>query len=138
MYSRRYTHTAAGAVADGRRALETAGLFGSEPGGIFADRIIGAVSGYALFAGLGLAYRRLRGVDGLGLGDAKLLAAGGAWLGWTAIPFVVLAAAGALVFELIRTRGQASARTVVILGPWLAGAIWLGRLVQEGVLNVAY
>jgi len=43
-----------------------------------------------LFVLIELTYRRLRGQDGLGRGDAKLLAAGGAWCGWSGLPLIVL------------------------------------------------
>lgn len=43
--------------------------------------IVGAVIGYALLQVIRLAYRRLRGVEGLAYGDVKLMAAIGAWLG---------------------------------------------------------
>ncbi len=55
--------------------------------------VIGAIAGYAVFAALGWAYAKVRGYDGLGGGDAKLLAALGAWVGWTQLPFLVLCAA---------------------------------------------
>jgi leader peptidase (prepilin peptidase)/N-methyltransferase len=101
-----------------------------EPGVPPADRAIGAAVGYLLFAGLAVAYRRLRGRDGLGLGDAKLLAAGGAWLGWQALPWVVLVGAGAaLVVILASARGQLSRHTAIAFGPWLALGIWAMRLV---------
>ena len=57
-----------------------------------ADYFIGAIGAFALFAGMGESYFRLRGVDGLGLGDAKLFAAAGAWLGWQNLPMVLLIA----------------------------------------------
>ncbi|MEC7289105.1 MAG: A24 family peptidase, partial [Pseudomonadota bacterium] len=41
--------------------------------------VLGAALGYGLIAGLAYAWRRWRGYEGIGLGDAKLLAAGGAW-----------------------------------------------------------
>ena len=56
------------------------------------DRVIGAIAGFAPLWLIGEVYRRVRGRDGLGLGDAKLLGAIGAWLGWLALPFVLLAA----------------------------------------------
>lgn len=113
--------------------LILAGLLAAlfEPGGpSLPDRAIGAAVGYLLFAGLGFAYHRLRGRDGLGLGDAKLLAAGGAWLGWQALPWVVLVGAGAaLVVTLASARGQLSRHTAIAFGPWLALGIWLMRLI---------
>ena len=45
------------------------------------DRVAGAMCGYLLLWAVAWVYRRLRGRDGLGLGDAKLLAAAGAWVG---------------------------------------------------------
>ena len=42
------------------------------------DRMLGAVLGYAAFASVAFLYRRWRGRDGLGMGDAKLMAAAGA------------------------------------------------------------
>jgi leader peptidase (prepilin peptidase)/N-methyltransferase len=89
---------------------------------------IGAVAGYAALVGVNLSYRRLRGRDGLGRGDAKLLAAGGAWLGWSALPWVVLLAAlvGLLIALAQRLRGERlTAETAVPFGPALALAIWL-------------
>lgn len=112
--------------------LVLAGLLAAlfEPGALPADRAVGAAAGYLLFAGLAFAYRRLRGLDGLGLGDAKLLAAGGAWLGWQALPWVVLVGAGAaLAAVLVSTRGEVSRHTAIAFGPWLALGIWLMRLI---------
>jgi leader peptidase (prepilin peptidase)/N-methyltransferase len=74
----------------------------------------------------------LRRRDGLGLGDAKLLAAGGAWLSWHALPSTLLIAAGfALVLALCASLAgklRLSTATCVPFGPFLAGAIWLSWL----------
>ncbi len=73
----------------------------------------------------------MRGREGLGRGDAKLLAAGGAWLGWEALPWVVLLAAvlGLALALLQRARGMALTReTALPFGPSLALAIWIVRL----------
>ena len=98
--------------------------------GIPVDAILGAILGYAVFAGLGWAFFRLRGAEGLGLGDAKLLAAGGAWAGATALPWIVLCAAlPALVAALV---GPGRGRPLAF-GPWLAAAIfavWCWRTTQ--------
>lgn len=75
----------------------------------FADRAIGAVVGAAMLFTVTICYRWLRGRDGLGLGDAKLLGAIGAWLGWQALPLVLLVAsvAGLLWALLLHLRGKA-------------------------------
>ncbi len=73
-------------------------------------------------------YKRLRGLDGLGQGDAKLLAASGAWLGLAALPNVVLfaAIAGLAMAGALWLRGKAlTARTMLPFGPCLALATWL-------------
>jgi len=93
--------------------------------------IIGAVVGYAGLRLIDWGYRGLRGREGLGQGDAKLLAAGGAWLGWEALPWVVLLAAmlGLALALFHRARGVALTReTTLPFGPPLALAIWIIRL----------
>jgi leader peptidase (prepilin peptidase) / N-methyltransferase len=90
--------------------------------------LLGALLGFAAFVIIGQAYRRLRGRDGLGLGDAKLLAAAGAWLGWAALPSVVLIAAVlALALALVQALGGAKLALTgkLAFGPHLALAFWL-------------
>jgi leader peptidase (prepilin peptidase)/N-methyltransferase len=57
------------------------------------DGLVGAVAGYAFVWLVAEAYYRVRRREGMGLGDAKLLAIIGAILGWRALPYVVFLAA---------------------------------------------
>jgi len=87
---------------------------------------VGAALGYLALAALALLYRRLRGRDGIGLGDAKLLAAAGAWLGAERLPLVLLAAALlGLLTALLRRQQPLAAETAVPFGPALALAFWV-------------
>ena len=95
-----------------------------------------AALGYLLFRGVAWAYRWFRGRDGLGEGDAKLMAAAGAWVGVTALSSVLLAGAGltlagGLVDALqrgVRLRGA----TRLPFGPGLCAALWLVWLLSVG------
>lgn len=100
------------------------------------DHAIGAAVAFLLFAGVGEVFFRLRGIDGLGLGDAKLFAAAGAWLGWQNLPLVLLlASVGGLIQALLWHKPQAQ----IAFGPWIAlaiGLVWIGmRLIGWSVLN---
>jgi leader peptidase (prepilin peptidase)/N-methyltransferase len=53
---------------------------------------VGAAVGGAAFYAVHFGFRAIRGYDGLGLGDVKLLAAFGAWVGGPALPWLVLLA----------------------------------------------
>ena len=89
---------------------------------------LGAVAGFAVLALVALAYRRLRGREGIGLGDAKLAAAAGAWVSWTGLPGVLLIAAvlGLTAALLARAAGRRlTATTEVPFGPWLCLATWI-------------
>lgn len=57
------------------------------------EALIGAVAGFAVLWLLAWVYRKVRGREGLGGGDPVLLAAIGAWTGWTGLPGVLLWAA---------------------------------------------
>ena len=105
--------------------------------------IAGAALGYGVLVALELAYKRLRGRDGLGRGDAKLLAAGGAWCGAWLLPMILLAGSlGALVYvgllALVRRRAPDPAQPLPF-GPWLALGIalgWVYRAYGPGLMLV--
>jgi leader peptidase (prepilin peptidase)/N-methyltransferase len=80
------------------------GLVGLDPP--FLDRLLGGAGGYFSLATIAFVYKQLRGRDGLGGGDPKLLGAIGAWLGWQYLPMVLLGSSGAgllyVLFRLLR------------------------------------
>jgi leader peptidase (prepilin peptidase)/N-methyltransferase len=93
------------------------------------DHAIGACLGGASFWLVRETYRRLRGREGLGLGDVKLAAAAGAWVGWMHLPDVILlAAAAALGFAIARAivrRNSLSGTERIAFGTFLAPSIWI-------------
>jgi leader peptidase (prepilin peptidase) / N-methyltransferase len=92
----------------------------------------------ALFLGFRIAYRRIRGREGLGLGDVKLAAAAGLWLNWmTAAIAIDIAALSALAIVLVgAARGRKiSGQTKVPFGLFFAPAIWLAWLFGAFVLR---
>lgn len=89
-----------------------------------SDAVIGAVVGYGVLWLLFLPLRILRHTDGMGLGDFKLYAAVGAWLGWAAMPQVflvslLLGTAGMLIGRLAARDG---ASRVTSFGPYIVVA----------------
>lgn len=112
-----------------------AGALGLAPA--LADRAIGAAVGLAALALIASAYARLRGRDGLGMGDVKLLGAIGAWLGWQPLPLVVTGAAalGLVVVALRLLRGAAVRATDRLpFGTLLAAAafaVWMLLAAQD-------
>jgi leader peptidase (prepilin peptidase)/N-methyltransferase len=94
-----------------------------------AEAVIGAVAGYLSLWIVYWAFKLIRGKEGMGYGDFKLLAALGAWLGWKLLPAIVLisSAVGAVIgIALILFQGRDHA-TPLPFGPYLAiaGAIAL-------------
>ena len=77
-----------------------------------------------VLAVIGEVYFRRNGTEGLGLGDAKLFSAAGAWLDWTSLPLVLLLAAGGGLLY-VAVSGSLKKRAGIAFGPWLALAFWL-------------
>jgi len=92
------------------------------------DHVIGAVGGLFFVLGLRWIYQALRGREGIGLGDAKLLAAAGAWVSWSGLPSVVLIAAVAgLGGALLRRwhEGKIAMTDEMPFGAYLCLGIWI-------------
>jgi leader peptidase (prepilin peptidase)/N-methyltransferase len=98
------------------------------------DHVIGAGLGAASFWLVREGYWRLRRREGLGLGDVKLAAAGGAWTGWEQLADVVLlAAAAALAFAAVLAiagRMTLTSSDRIPFGTFLAPAIWAAWLLH--------
>jgi leader peptidase (prepilin peptidase) / N-methyltransferase len=94
----------------------------------------GAVLAAAFWA-LRFCYQRVRGREGLGLGDVKLAGVAGVWLGWPMLPLVVeLAAVAALIFYGLRQVIQKqswSATSRLPFGVFLAVDLWITWLFEN-------
>jgi leader peptidase (prepilin peptidase) / N-methyltransferase len=93
-----------------------------------------AVSVALPFLALMAGYRRWRGRDGLGLGDVKLAAVAGAWLGlvaiFAAIELATLSALGAYLVNAYLRKRPLKASAFVPFGLFLAPAVWIGWLIE--------
>lgn len=101
-------------------------------GGTFVSlraAVAGAIAGYVFLWSVYWLFRFVRGIEGMGYGDFKLLAALGAWLGWGALPQIVLVSAvsGALAGLLAMWSGKMRFEEPLPFGPFLAlgGALTL-------------
>jgi leader peptidase (prepilin peptidase) / N-methyltransferase len=88
------------------------------------EAVIGAIGGYISLWSVYWAFKLIRGKEGMGYGDFKLLAALGAWMGWKALPAIVLlsSAVGAVIglsLVLIKRRDH---QQPLPFGPYLAVA----------------
>lgn len=102
-------------------ALSVANLTGP-----LAAHALGAAFGWGAVAAAAALWRRLRGVEGIGLGDAKLLGAAGAWVGAGGLSGVMLwaCALGLLTAAVVAARGG-DWRAPQPFGPALAAGFWL-------------
>jgi leader peptidase (prepilin peptidase)/N-methyltransferase len=100
------------------------------------EAVVGAVAGYMSLWLVYHAFKLLTGKEGMGFGDFKLLAVLGAWMGWKALPLVILLSSlvGAVVgVALILFSGHDRARPIPF-GPYLALAGLLMLFLREPLL----
>jgi len=106
------------------------------PPGIVAS-LIGAAVGAGILLAVRWIWRKLRGVDAMGLGDVKMLAMIGAFLGWRQIWVVLFVASltGATVGVLLTMRQGRSMQTRLPFGTFLAIAAYIASIVGERLLS---
>jgi leader peptidase (prepilin peptidase)/N-methyltransferase len=90
--------------------------------------MLGAAIGYGFIWCLNVYWRRRHGKDGIGMGDAKLLAAAGSWLGPLSLPFITLIASGAALFVILMAKafgkGAMAVPQRIAFGPYIALGYW--------------
>ena len=87
-----------------------------------ADAVIGAIAGYLALWIVYWLFRLIRGKEGMGHGDFKLLAALGAWLGWQMLPLIILMSSvvGAVIGITLMVFKGRDHNVPLALGPYLA------------------
>lgn len=101
--------------------------------------VIGAIAGYLVLWTVFQIFKLATGKEGMGFGDFKLLAAMGAWLGWTMLPQVVLISSviGAIIGTAMLVAGKTRRQQPIPFGPYLAIAGWIA-LLWGNEINQAY
>ena len=94
------------------------------------EAVLGAMAGYLALWSIYWIFKLLTGKEGMGYGDFKLLAALGAWLGWQALPVIILlsslvGAVCGIALMSIKRRGR---EIPIPFGPYLAMAGWIALL----------
>lgn len=110
-------------------------LWGTYTG--IGDAVIGAMAGYVSLWSVYWAFKLLTGKEGMGYGDFKLLAALGAWLGWQALPMIILlsslvGAVCGIALMVLKSRGR---EVPIPFGPYLAAAGWIALLWGDAILR---
>jgi leader peptidase (prepilin peptidase) / N-methyltransferase len=108
--------------------------------GLFAsleDAVIGAVAGYGVLWLVFHTFRLLTGKEGMGFGDFKLLGALGAWLGWQALPLIILLASmvGAVVGVILMMVFRHGREVPIAFGPYLAVAGFIALVWGEPIVG---
>ncbi|WP_229632075.1 prepilin peptidase [Pseudoduganella violaceinigra] len=111
--------------------------------GLFAplgDAVLGAAAGYMALWLVNGAYKLVRGHDGMGYGDFKLLAALGAWMGWQMLPAIILLSSvvGSLIGICVILASRLGFSHKIPFGPYLAGAGLVALLYGKQVTALIY
>jgi leader peptidase (prepilin peptidase)/N-methyltransferase len=99
--------------------------------------IKGALLGYLLLWSVFHLFKLATGKDGMGYGDFKLLAAGGAWLGTQSVLVIIIMSAftGAVIGSMYLFLSKKGKNKPIPFGPYLAGGIWLTLLYGHNIID---
>jgi leader peptidase (prepilin peptidase) / N-methyltransferase len=97
------------------------------------DAVIGAAAGYLSLWAIYWLFKLTTGKEGMGYGDFKLLAALGAWLGWTMLPAIILLSSvvGAVVGICLIIFAKHGRSNPIPFGPYLAAAGLIALLYRK-------
>ncbi|MBC7859811.1 MAG: prepilin peptidase [Burkholderiaceae bacterium] len=119
-----------------------AGLLVNLDGGLvpLRDAVIGAAAGYLALWSIYWAFKLATGKEGMGYGDFKLLAALGAWLGWSMLPSIILLSSlvGAAVGITLIVFTKHGRDKPIPFGPYLAAAGMIALLWREPIARFTF
>ena len=100
----------------------------------YINSLIGGAVGYLIIWLIIFAYKKIKNKEGMGLGDAKLLAAIGFWFGWFSIPFIIFTSSVVALLIVLpslvnKTRKMSSQ---IPFGPYII----IGCLVYISLINL--
>ncbi|MDP0562522.1 MAG: A24 family peptidase [Candidatus Endonucleobacter sp. (ex Gigantidas childressi)] len=100
------------------------------PGLSLNDALWGAVFGYLSLWSVYWLFKLITGKEGMGYGDFKLLAALGAWLGWTMLPLIIFlsSAVGTIVALMLIAFKLHNRSKPIPFGPYLSVAGFIALL----------
>jgi len=109
---------------------------------IFTDltsSVIGAMAGYMILWSVYQLFKLLTKKEGMGFGDFKLLAALGAWTGFSYLPQIILVSSvvGAIIGITMLVTGKTKQQQPIPFGPYLAIAGWIALLWGD-TINTTY
>ena len=88
----------------------------------WVDSLIGIIGGGGFLLLVAIAFEKITGREGMGMGDVKMLAMIGAWTGWKSLLFIILLSslAGSLIGGAMLVLSRQGAGTRIPFGPFLA------------------
>ncbi len=104
------------------------------------DAVLGAAAGYMVLWTVYWVFKLVRGKEGMGYGDFKLLAALGAWMGWQMLPAIILLSAGvgSVIGIAIIIASRMGFDHKIPFGPYLAGAGLVALLCGQQITAFFY
>jgi leader peptidase (prepilin peptidase)/N-methyltransferase len=98
--------------------------------------LLGLLAGGGVLLGIAEAYRRVRGQDGLGMGDVKMLAMIGAFLGWPLMILTLVFASftGSIVGVGLMASGRGDMQAALPFGTFLAVGALVAAVAGDPIL----
>ena len=100
-----------------------------------SEAILGAALAYLFLWTVYQLFKLATGREGMGYGDFKLFAVFGAWLGWQALPLILILSSvvGAVIGMILLARSGRDRHTPLPFGPYLAAAGWIALLWGDSI-----
>ena len=99
--------------------------------------LIGLIAGGGVLFALAEGYYRLRGVEGLGMGDVKMLAMIGAFLGWQLmlVTLILASFAGSIIGIGIIASGRGGMKAALPFGTFLAVGVLVAAVAGDAIVE---